>query len=46
MRKAPQWCAFRWDGLVAIVNDLIAKGEQGRYLIFKINSPLNLRNYS
>lgn len=30
---APDWCAFRWNGLVAIVNDLKAKGEQGSYLI-------------
>ncbi|WP_299794138.1 TIGR01212 family radical SAM protein [uncultured Shewanella sp.] len=35
MLLAPDWCAFRWDGLVAIVNDLKAKGEQGSYLISK-----------
>jgi len=33
---APDWCAFRWNGLVAIVNDLKAKGGQGSYLISKL----------
>ncbi|MCE9679043.1 TIGR01212 family radical SAM protein [Shewanella sp. AS1] len=32
MLLAPDWCAFRWDGLVAIVDDLEAKGGQGHYL--------------
>ena len=32
MLLAPDWCAFRWDGLVAIVDDLAAKGGQGYYL--------------
>ncbi|ABV35738.1 conserved hypothetical radical SAM protein [Shewanella sediminis HAW-EB3] len=36
MLLAPDWCAFRWNGLVAIVNDLKAKGEQGSYLISKL----------
>ncbi len=26
---APDWCAFRWDGLVAIVDNLLAHGGQG-----------------
>jgi len=30
---APQWCGFRWDGLVAIVDLLAVKGEQGSALI-------------
>jgi len=36
MLLAPDWCAFRWNGLVAIVNDLKAKGDQGSYLISKL----------
>ncbi|QFU21682.1 TIGR01212 family radical SAM protein [Shewanella eurypsychrophilus] len=32
MLLAPDWCAHKWDGLVAIVNDLKAKGGQGSYL--------------
>ncbi|EDP99341.1 TIGR01212 family radical SAM protein [Shewanella benthica] len=38
MLLAPDWCASRWDGLVAIVNDLRVNGEQGSYLNVKINS--------
>ena len=30
---APQWCGFRWDGLVAIIDLLAAKGGQGSALI-------------
>jgi radical SAM protein (TIGR01212 family) len=30
---APDWCAFRWDGLVAIVNELREFGGQGSALI-------------
>ena len=30
---APDWCAFRWDGLVAIVNELRDFGGQGSALI-------------
>lgn len=26
---APDWCGYRWDGLVAIVNELKRNGEQG-----------------
>ncbi|WP_394391972.1 TIGR01212 family radical SAM protein [Shewanella woodyi] len=33
---APDWCAYRWNGLVAIVDDLKAKGGQGSYLISKL----------
>ncbi|WP_028773094.1 TIGR01212 family radical SAM protein [Shewanella waksmanii] len=29
---APDWCGFRWDGLVAIVNNLEKHGGQGHYL--------------
>ncbi|QYJ85322.1 TIGR01212 family radical SAM protein [Shewanella mesophila] len=29
---APDWCAFRWDGLVAIVDNLEKLGGQGHYL--------------
>lgn len=32
MLLAPDWCAFRWDALVAIVDDLEAHGGQGHYL--------------
>jgi uncharacterized protein len=32
MLLAPDWCAYRWDGLVAIVDDLKSKGGQGYYL--------------
>lgn len=32
MLLAPDWCAFRWDGLVAIVDDLAKNGGQGHYL--------------
>ncbi|QYK00669.1 TIGR01212 family radical SAM protein [Shewanella psychrotolerans] len=30
---APDWCAFRWDGLVAIVNNLEKSGGQGHYIV-------------
>ncbi|WP_394200042.1 TIGR01212 family radical SAM protein [Shewanella waksmanii] len=29
---APDWCGFRWDGLVAIVDDLKLHGGQGHYV--------------
>ncbi|MBR9726630.1 TIGR01212 family radical SAM protein [Shewanella intestini] len=29
MLLAPDWCAFRWEGLVAIVDELRLKGGQG-----------------
>lgn len=32
MLLGPDWCAYRWNGLVAIVDDLKAKGGQGAYL--------------
>lgn len=32
MLLAPDWCGFRWDGLVAIVDDLAKNGGQGHYL--------------
>lgn len=32
MLLAPDWCAFRWDGLVAIVQNLAKNGGQGHYL--------------
>ncbi|WP_350432765.1 TIGR01212 family radical SAM protein [Shewanella sp. H8] len=32
MLLAPDWCAFRWDGLVAIVNELRDFGGQGSAL--------------
>jgi radical SAM protein (TIGR01212 family) len=32
MLLAPDWCSYRWDGLVAIVDDLKAKGGQGHYV--------------
>lgn len=31
---APDWCAFRWDGIVAIVNELRDFGGQGSALVF------------
>ncbi|MGX9461937.1 TIGR01212 family radical SAM protein [Shewanella sp. A14] len=31
---APDWCAFRWDGLVAIVNELRDFGGQGSALSY------------
>jgi radical SAM protein (TIGR01212 family) len=34
MLLAPDWCAFRWDGLVAIVNELRDFGGQGSALVF------------
>ncbi|AZG35251.1 MULTISPECIES: TIGR01212 family radical SAM protein [Shewanella] len=33
MLLAPDWCAFRWDGLVAIVNELRDFGGQGSALM-------------
>ncbi|MEZ9235436.1 TIGR01212 family radical SAM protein [Shewanella sp. 10N.286.52.A9] len=33
MLLAPEWCAFRWDGLVAIVKNLAENGGQGHYVI-------------
>ena len=38
MLLAPDWCAFRWDGLVAIVDDLKAKGGQGQYIVSKTDT--------
>ncbi len=32
MLLAPEWCGFRWNGLVAIVNNLEQFGGQGHYL--------------
>ena len=32
MLLAPDWCAFRWEGLVAIVQNLERLGGQGHYL--------------
>lgn len=32
MLLGPDWCAYRWNGLVAIVDDLKQKGGQGAYL--------------
>ena len=29
---APDWCGYRWNGLVAIVEDLARKGGQGAAL--------------
>ncbi|PMG43140.1 TIGR01212 family radical SAM protein [Shewanella sp. 10N.286.52.B9] len=29
---APDWCGYRWEGLVAIVQNLAANGGQGHYL--------------
>ncbi|WP_137222357.1 TIGR01212 family radical SAM protein [Shewanella sp. MEBiC00475] len=35
MLLAPDWCAFRWDGLVAIVNELRDFGGQGSALALR-----------
>jgi hypothetical protein len=32
MLLAPDWCAYRWDGLVAIVDNLQLYGGQGHVL--------------
>ncbi|MFS1439518.1 TIGR01212 family radical SAM protein [Shewanella sp. 10N.286.48.A6] len=34
---APDWCGYRWEGLVAIVQNLAANGGQGHYLSAKKN---------
>ncbi|GGI69504.1 TIGR01212 family radical SAM protein [Shewanella gelidii] len=38
MLLAPDWCGFRWDGLVAIVDDLAVNGGQGSALSKASNS--------
>lgn len=37
MLLGPDWCAYRWNGLVAIVDDLEKKGGQGKYLEIHFN---------
>ena len=32
MLLAPDWCAYRWDGLVSIVKNLAENGGQGHYV--------------